>query len=98
MTYAGNLENLKDIENKKNYFFIYENINDTNFIKALFTKYNFDSIIHLAAESHVDKSITDPLIFAKTNILGTINLLQEFKKFINKKNNKRIFNHGRDEF
>ncbi len=93
LTYAGNLENLKDIENEKNYFFIYGDINDTNFIKALFTKYNFDSIIHLAAESHVDKSISDPLIFAKTNTLGTINLLQEFKNSLNKKNNKRIFYH-----
>ncbi len=93
LTYAGNLENLKDIENEKNYFFIYGDINDTNFIKALFKKYNFDSIIHLAAESHVDKSISDPLIFAKTNTLGTINLLQEFKNSLNKKNNERIFYH-----
>jgi dTDP-glucose 4,6-dehydratase len=70
LTYAGNLENLNDIESKENYTFLHGDI---------FTKHRFDSVIHLAAESHVDRSITDPLAFAKTNILGTMNLLNAFK-------------------
>ena len=93
LTYAGNLENLKDLENKKNYFFIKGDINDREFIDDLFDKLCFDNIIHLAAESHVDRSISDPLIFAKTNILGTINLLEAFKR-INKNNfNDKVFYH-----
>tara|TARA_Y100001978_G_scaffold5773_1_gene4806 strand:+ start:8047 stop:9096 length:1050 start_codon:yes stop_codon:yes gene_type:complete len=93
LTYAGNLENLKDLENKKNYFFIKGDINNREFIDDLFDKLCFDNIIHLAAESHVDRSISDPLIFAKTNILGTINLLEAFKR-INKNNfNGKVFYH-----
>ncbi len=93
LTYAGNLENLKDLEKKKNYFFIQGDINDREFIDHLFNKLYFDNIIHLAAESHVDRSISDPLIFAKTNILGTINLLEAFKR-INKNNFKgKVFYH-----
>ena len=71
LTYAGNLENLVDIENEKNYTFLLGNINDDIFIESIFKKYRFDNIIHLAAESHVDRSISDPLAFARTNILGT---------------------------
>ena len=80
LTYAGNLENLKDIENVSNYTFLKGNITDENYIYSLFQEYEFDSVIHLAAESHVDRSITDPLGFAKTNILGTMVLLNAFKK------------------
>ena len=80
LTYAGNLENLKDIENASNYTFLKGNITDENYIYSLFQEYEFDSVIHLAAESHVDRSITDPLGFAKTNILGTMVLLNAFKK------------------
>lgn len=80
LTYAGNLENLKDIENVSNYTFLKGDITNENYIDFLFHKHEFDSVIHLAAESHVDRSITDPMAFAKTNILGTINLLNAFKK------------------
>ena len=79
LTYAGNLENLTDIEKKENYTFLKGDIMDESFIEALFQKYQFESVIHLAAESHVDRSITDPLAFAKTNILGTMVLLNSFK-------------------
>lgn len=80
LTYAGNLENLKDIEGKENYQFIKGNIVDSEFITSIFEKYRFDGVVHLAAESHVDRSITDPLAFAKTNILGTMNLLNAAKE------------------
>ena len=79
LTYAGNLENLKDIENLPNYKFLKGNITDEDFINDLFEEYKFDSVIHLAAESHVDRSISDPINFAKTNILGTMILLNAFK-------------------
>lgn len=79
LTYAGNLENLKDVESADNYEFVHGDITDADFIQKLFEKYKFDGVVHLAAESHVDRSITDPLAFAKTNILGTMNLLNEFK-------------------
>ena len=81
LTYAGNLENLIDIEDKKNYTFLKGNINDDVFIESIFQKYSFDNVIHLAAESHVDRSISDPLAFARTNILGTMNLLNNFKNY-----------------
>ena len=79
LTYAGNLENLKDIENAPNYTFIKADITEEKIINNLFSTYQFDSVIHLAAESHVDRSIKDPLAFAKTNILGTMVLLNAFK-------------------
>tara|TARA_R110000764_G_scaffold191756_1_gene277030 strand:+ start:231 stop:1286 length:1056 start_codon:yes stop_codon:yes gene_type:complete len=79
LTYAGNLENLKDIENAPNYTFIKADITEEKIINNLFNTYQFDSVIHLAAESHVDRSIKDPLAFAKTNILGTMVLLNAFK-------------------
>ncbi|WP_127023296.1 dTDP-glucose 4,6-dehydratase [Flagellimonas beolgyonensis] len=75
LTYAGNLENLKDVENQPNYSFIKGDITDVDMINALFDRHKFDGVIHLAAESHVDRSITDPLSFVKTNVLGTVNLL-----------------------
>jgi dTDP-glucose 4,6-dehydratase len=76
LTYAGNLENLKDIEEESNYHFIHADIQDLNAMKALFEKHQFTDVIHLAAESHVDRSITDPLLFIRTNVLGTANLLE----------------------
>ncbi|MCQ0112046.1 dTDP-glucose 4,6-dehydratase [Zhouia amylolytica] len=79
LTYAGNLENLKDIENETNYSFVKGDITDAPFIDQLFENHKFDGVIHLAAESHVDRSIHDPLAFAKTNILGTMILLNAFK-------------------
>ena len=84
LTYAGNLENLSDLENSANYTFIKGDIIDEDFINNLFKEYQFDAVIHLAAESHVDRSITDPLAFAKTNILGTMTLLNAFKEFMAK--------------
>jgi len=80
LTYAGNMENLNDIENASNYTFIKGDITEENFINKLFSEHRFDAIIHLAAESHVDRSITDPLAFAKTNILGTMVILNAFKE------------------
>ena len=79
LTYAGNLENLKDIEDQPNYHFIKADIVDAAHIDSLFAEHKFDSVVHLAAESHVDRSITDPLAFVKTNIIGTVNLLNAFR-------------------
>lgn len=75
LTYAGNLDNLKDIENASNYTFIKGDITDETFISQLFKTYAIDGVVHLAAESHVDRSITDPLAFIRTNVFGTANLL-----------------------
>ncbi|MBK9736162.1 MAG: dTDP-glucose 4,6-dehydratase [Saprospiraceae bacterium] len=80
LTYAGNLENLKDIESKSNYTFVKGDIGDETLVDDIFKKYQITHVVHLAAESHVDRSIKDPLIFLKTNILGTANLLQVAKK------------------
>lgn len=79
LTYAGNLANLADIENKSNYAFVKADICDFDMMQLLMKKYNIDSIIHLAAESHVDRSIKDPFTFAKTNVMGTLTLLQAAK-------------------
>ncbi|TDU42900.1 dTDP-glucose 4,6-dehydratase [Gelidibacter sediminis] len=80
LTYAGNLENLRDVEYASNYTFLHGDITDEDFINGIFSEYQFDGVVHLAAESHVDRSITDPLAFAKTNILGTMILLNAFKE------------------
>ncbi len=80
LTYAGNLENLKDIDSKSNYTFIKGDITDLAFITDLFQKYQFEGVLHLAAESHVDRSISDPLAFITTNIVGTVNLLNAAKE------------------
>ncbi len=98
LTYAGNLENLKDIENRPNYEFVKGDIVDGEFIIALFKKYQFDGVIHLAAESHVDRSITNPTEFIYTNIVGTANLLNA-AKFIWKDNpeGKRFYHVSTDE-
>jgi dTDP-glucose 4,6-dehydratase len=98
LTYAGNLENLKDIEAKENYTFLHGDITDEKYINSIFNTYKFDAVIHLAAESHVDRSIADPLMFAKTNIIGTINLLNAFNSLW--KNNwggKRFYHISTDE-
>jgi len=98
LTYAGNLENIKDIENKSNYTFIKGNIVDENFISELFSKYNFDGVLHLAAESHVDRSIEDPLAFVKTNVIGTMNLLNAARKqWKDNSEGKRFYHISTDE-
>tara|TARA_B110000003_G_scaffold169748_1_gene169518 strand:- start:1472 stop:2524 length:1053 start_codon:yes stop_codon:yes gene_type:complete len=98
LTYAGNLENLKDVERKDNYTFLHGNITDEGYINSIFEKFKFDAVIHLAAESHVDRSITDPLAFAKTNILGTIVLLSAFKELHeNNWKGKRFYHISTDE-
>ena len=98
LTYAGNLENLKDIEAKENYTFLQGDITDEKYINSIFNTYKFDAVIHLAAESHVDRSITDPLMFAKTNVLGTINLLNAFNStWKNNWNGKRFYHISTDE-
>ncbi len=79
LTYAGNLENLTDIENEPNYTFIKGDIVSEEAMNKLFAEYQFDGVVHLAAESHVDRSISDPLSFIRTNILGTVNLLNAAK-------------------
>ncbi len=79
LTYAGNLENLKDIQDKVNYTFVKCDICDLEKVKQVFKDYQIDSVIHLAAESHVDRSIKDPFSFAQTNIMGTLSLLQAAK-------------------
>lgn len=98
LTYAGNLENIADVENQSNYTFIKGDITDANFINALFQKEQFDGVIHLAAESHVDRSITDPLAFVKTNVIGTMNLLNAAKTIWNDNfENKRFYHVSTDE-
>ena len=95
LTYAGNLENTKDLESKPNYNFIKGDITNAEFIDALFSEHRFDAVIHLAAESHVDRSIENPLQFIQTNILGTVNLLNAFRKIYNKENSAKrsLFYH-----
>ena len=93
LTYAGNLENLKDIEDKANYTFLHGDICDESYINSIFKQHKFDAVIHLAAESHVDRSITDPLAFAKTNILGTMVLLNAFKELWKNNWTNKIFYH-----
>ena len=93
LTYAGNLENLKDVESKANYKFIKGDITDETFINELFKKHRFENIIHLAAESHVDRSIKDPLAFVKTNVIGTMVLLNAFKETWKDNFENKLFYH-----
>jgi dTDP-glucose 4,6-dehydratase len=93
LTYAGNLENLKDIEGKPNYIFVKGDIEDMNMVKKLFTKYKFTGVLHCAAESHVDRSITDPLAFVKTNVLGTVSMLQVAKDYWKDNYKGKLFYH-----
>ena len=81
LTYAGNLANLKDVEDKSNYTFVKADICDYEVMQAIMGKYQIDGIIHLAAESHVDRSIKDPFTFARTNVMGTLALLQAAKNY-----------------
>ncbi len=98
LTYAGNLENLRDVENLSNYHFLKADIRDQNAITELFNQYQFDGVIHLAAESHVDRSISDPLAFVETNVLGTVNLLNAFKTLWNESfDGKRFYHVSTDE-
>ena len=76
LTYAGNLENLKDVEDRPNYVFVKADICDYERMAQIFAEYDIDGVIHLAAESHVDRSIKDPFTFARTNVMGTLSLLQ----------------------
>ncbi len=98
LTYAGNLENLKDVESKPNYTFLKGDIVNGEFIQSLFEQHQFDGVIHLAAESHVDRSISNPMEFIQTNIVGTVNLLNA-AKFIWKDNfkNKLFYHISTDE-
>jgi dTDP-glucose 4,6-dehydratase len=97
LTYAGNLENLKDIENADNYQFVKGDITDEQFINELFSENSFDAVIHLAAESHVDRSILDPLSFVKTNVLGTAVLLNAAKRSWTDKAGKLFYHVSTDE-
>jgi len=98
LTYAGNLENLKDLENASNYKFLKGDITDEKYVNDIFNTYKFEGVIHLAAESHVDRSIVDPLAFAKTNILGTMILLNAFKNvWSNNWQGKRFYHVSTDE-
>ena len=93
LTYAGNLENLKDIEHKENYTFVKCDICDLKKVKTIFNEYNIDSVIHLAAESHVDRSIEDPFSFAQTNVMGTLSLLQAAKSYWESNFENKLFYH-----
>jgi dTDP-glucose 4,6-dehydratase len=93
LTYAGNLENLKDIDYKENYSFVKCDICDFKKVKQVFVDYKIDSIIHLAAESHVDRSIEDPFSFAQTNVMGTLSLLQAAKSYWENNFKNKLFYH-----
>ncbi len=98
LTYAGNLENIKDIENAPNYTFLKGDIVDETFVDTIFSKYNFEGVLHLAAESHVDRSIEDPLSFVKTNVIGTMNLLNAAKNlWKGNMEGKRFYHISTDE-
>ena len=98
LTYAGNLENLRDIEKNENYRFEKGDICDENFVSELFNKYLFDGVIHLAAESHVDRSIAQPMEFIKTNIVGTVVLLNAARtNWENRFENKLFYHISTDE-
>ena len=93
LTYAGNLENLRDIEHKPNYVFVKGDITDMDLLARLFNEHQFTGVLHCAAESHVDRSITDPLAFVSTNVLGTSALLQTAKECWKKDYSNKVFYH-----
>ena len=93
LTYAGNTEKLKDIENFSNYRFLKGDIADTKYLKKLFTDFQFDGVINLAAESHVDQSIKKPLDFAKTNVMGTLTLLEATRRAWEDNYENKLFYH-----
>jgi dTDP-glucose 4,6-dehydratase len=98
LTYAGNLENLKDIEHSTNYEFVHADITDADKIKEVFAKYQPDGVVHLAAESHVDRSISGPMAFVQTNIIGTVNLLNAARELWNGNwEGKRFYHISTDE-
>lgn len=98
LTYAGNLENLSDIDNQPNYTFVKGDIVDRTFVQQLFEQYQFDGVIHLAAESHVDRSISNPIAFVETNILGTVNLLFAARQaWVDNMEGKRFYHISTDE-
>jgi len=98
LTYAGNLENLRDIEEASNYTLVKGDIVDADFINELFKMHHFDGVIHLAAESHVDRSISDPLAFVRTNIIGTVNLLNAARdSWKDNATGKRFYHISTDE-
>lgn len=97
LTYAGNLNNISDIENAANYEFVKLDIVAADKVQQLFQDYDFDGVIHLAAESHVDRSIEDPLSFIQTNIIGTVNLLDAVRKNWGKDSSKRFYHISTDE-
>lgn len=97
LTYAGNLNNLKDIESEANYKFVKGDICDFKSMESLFGEYDFDGVIHLAAESHVDRSIKNPLAFIETNILGTVSLLSAAKSAWKNLDSKRFYHISTDE-
>lgn len=98
LTYAGNLENLRDVEDKPNYRFVKGDITDGAFIQGLFNDQQFDTVIHLAAESHVDRSIANPIEFVMTNVVGTVNLLNAARHIWNGNyEGKRFYHVSTDE-
>ncbi|NVK27108.1 MAG: dTDP-glucose 4,6-dehydratase [Flavobacteriia bacterium] len=98
LTYAGNLENLKDIEGRPNYHFVKADITDAKALREVFEKHRPEGVIHLAAESHVDRSITDPLAFVRTNVIGTVNLLNAARELWGDNlENKRFYHISTDE-
>ena len=97
LTYAGNLENLSDIEKDANYTFIKGDICDYNFISDLFHRHDFDGVVHLAAESHVDRSISNPMAFIEANVIGTVTLLNAAKEAWNVLDGRRFYHVSTDE-
>ena len=98
LTYAGNLENLKDIENEENYSFVKCDVCDFKKVKQVFVDYKIDSVIHLAAQTHVDRSIEDPFSFTQTNVMGTLSLLQASKEhWVSNFENKLFYHVSTDE-
>lgn len=97
LTYAGNLENLRDVEDKPNYVFEKANILEVSELERIFSDYKIDGVIHLAAESHVDRSILSPLDFVYTNIIGTVNLLNTAKKYWKETSGKLFYHISTDE-
>jgi dTDP-glucose 4,6-dehydratase len=97
LTYAGNLENLRDVEHAPNYIFEKVDILDTNGLKEAFERHSVTDVIHLAAESHVDRSISDPLAFVKTNVIGTVNLLNAAKEYWKGADDRLFYHVSTDE-
>ena len=93
LTYAGNLENLRDIENSSNYHFLKADIRDSEAMNSIFIDNDIDGVIHLAAESHVDRSIENPSVFVETNVIGTVNLLNAAKAHWGTDFSDKLFYH-----